>query len=247
MEDAEIVQLLGPRVFHAVLGGFPSLRPVQRAAMPVILKGEGVLVAAPTASGKTEAALAPLLSLALDDTAARPFALWVCPTRALVNDLRERIEPCFKKLELRLGVRTGEHKTGLSADPTVILTTPESLDVMLSSRKLAESLTDVRAVVVDEAHLFLRSARGLQLLMLLQRLEGLASRRLLRIGLSATVAEPDVAARWLAGDGPAVTAVGGAGARDLHLNILGAHRDGLWRSRRSARDSNEGGASSSSS
>jgi ATP-dependent Lhr-like helicase len=227
VDDASIVRALGPRVFHAVLGGFPSVRPVQREAIPPVISGQGVLVAAPTASGKTEAALAPLLSLALNDSNARPFALWICPTRALVNDLRKRIEPCFRRLELHLGVRTGEHKLGLKSGPAVVLTTPESLDVVLSSRKLAKSLTSVRAVVVDETHLFLSSARGLQLLMLLQRLEGLAARRLLRIGLSATIANPESAAKWLAGDGPTLTAIRGSGARDLDLSILGAHPNGI--------------------
>lgn len=229
MTDGEIAAALGRRVFDSVFGNFSGLRPVQREAIPFLIGGQGTLIAAPTASGKTEAALAPLLSLALRVPSARPFALWVCPTRALVNDLRERIAPHFRRLELGLGVRTGEHKQGLKSKPAIVLTTPESLDVMLSSRRLAGSLSSVSAVVVDETHLFLHSARGLQLMMLLQRLEGLAGRRLLRIGLSATVAEPLRAAAWLAGDGPELAVVGAAGSRELDLSILGAHDDGIAR------------------
>src|SRR4051794_6334011 len=139
MAGGDAVRDLG-EVFHAVFGGFAGLRPVQREAIPPLLEGRGTLIVAPTASGKTEAALAPLLRGALDRVSVRPYALWICPTRALVNDLYERIAPSFRRLGLKLAVRTGEHKAGLSRQPAAILTTPESLDVMLSSYQLAQTL-----------------------------------------------------------------------------------------------------------
>lgn len=224
MDEIDLRLTLGP-VSQALFGEFTSLREVQVRAIPSLLSGQSALIVAPTASGKTEAAMAPLLHGALNSPGARPYAIWISPTRALANDLYERMVRPFDRLGLALAVRTGEHKRNLRSRPAAILTTPESLDVMLSARATAAALLPVEMVVVDETHLFYGTPRGLQLLMLLQRLENLSDRRLLRAGLSATISDPARVGQWLAGDGPPVTVVTASHAREVNMSLLGCHAD----------------------
>lgn len=194
------------RAFFARHGHFTA---AQLAAMPPILSGRDVLVVAPTASGKTEAVLAPLIERHVPPGAPprAPLILYVCPTRALVRDLFERLSAPLAELGVGLAMKTGD--TGPLAKrrrPTVLLTTPESTDSMLarSPRLLAE----LRALVVDEVHLLDGHVRGDQLRCLLPRIErvrayrsgerGADATRMQRVALSATVDRPEeLAARYL--------------------------------------------------
>lgn len=240
--DRNLVSALGS-VGRAFFGSFQALRDVQRAALPRICKGEDVLVASATASGKTEAVMAPLVARTLerhpvDRTGIR--ILVIAPTRALVNDLAARLQGPLDRSGLRCGRQTSDHRDK-HARPFVLITTPESLDSMLvrdgrltGGRMTDHLLADVSAVFMDEAHLFDGTARGDQLCWLLGRL-----RRVRRLrgesvvsgptGLqicagSATVSDPDGLARRLLG--PSAVAVKVAGTREVE--VFGPSDDAGW-------------------
>ena len=175
--DSDIVRSLG-NAGTAFFGRFPELREVQRRAVPLIRSGRNVLVASATASGKTEAILAPLIARTLDEArrdAPRVRLLLIAPTRALVNDLTARIEGPLDRLGVACGRQTSDHRDKGKA-PFVLVTTPESFDSMLvrdarlqAGKVVDHLLAGVMAVFVDEAHLFDGTARGDQLSWLLGR------------------------------------------------------------------------------
>lgn len=179
--------LKGP-VATAFYGKFRELRPAQNAAIRPLLEGRNVVIASGTGSGKTEAAAAPLISRHMRTAFESDSVtlLYVAPTRALVNDLFRRLSLPLGALGLRLGIRHGERddlKSGLP--PHVLITTPESLDVMLMRGDTA--LESVHAVVIDEVHLLYNTQRGLHLSVLLRRLSSRLGRSLQWAALSATV------------------------------------------------------------
>lgn len=179
--DRDIVSSLGP-VGNAFLGAFSGLRDIQRAAIPPILSGQNVLVASATASGKTEAILAPLVARVLANPPQRVERiriLLLAPTRALVNDLTARIHDPLGRLGVTCGRQTSD-RSDKYKNPFVLVTTPESLDSMLvrdarleAGRVVDHLLAGVSSVFVDEAHLFDGTARGDQLAWLLARLRRL--------------------------------------------------------------------------
>ena len=132
VSDRELVRALGP-VGDAFFGSFRTLRDVQRAAIPRILEGRDVLVASATASGKTEAVLAPLVARTWDRVSTHGSGirmLLVAPTRALVNDLAARLDGPLGRLGLTCGRQTSDHRDK-HRRPFVLITTPESFDSML--------------------------------------------------------------------------------------------------------------------
>ena len=195
-----------------------SLRPLQESAIGPILDGESVLLVAPTAGGKTEAAVLPLLSRMLDEPWAGTSVLYVCPLKALLNDLEPRLSRLTGFLGRRAAVWHGDvgaadRRRIRREPPDVLLTTPESIEVLLTSRGGARAFFgDVRAVVVDELHAFAGDDRGWHLLAVLERVARFAGRDLQRVGLSATTGNPDSLAEWLAGSskGPRRALVHGA-------------------------------------
>ena len=202
------VGALHPTILHHVVNtlGWPGLRPLQESAIAPILRGDDVLLLAPTAGGKTEAASFPLLTRAADEGWRGLSVLYVCPLRALLNNLEPRLnthaEWLGRRAQLWHGDTTqGKRKAILTNPPDVLLTTPESLEAMLVSTKVnpREHFANLRAIVVDEAHAFAGDDRGWHLLAVLERLEKLAGHPIQRIGLSATVGNPDELLRWLQG------------------------------------------------
>lgn len=181
---------LSRTVGAAFYGGFRELRPAQREATKPILEGLDVLVLSPTGSGKTEAVVAPLVDryLTVMRSGTGCTVLYVTPTRALANDLLRRLQPSLDRLGVSVGIRHGERNDlSRARKPDVLITTPESLDVMLVSRE--QWIFSVRAIVIDEIHLTYNTQRGFQLALLIRRLERVASRQAQVIGLSATVAD----------------------------------------------------------
>jgi len=151
------------------------LTDVQRAAIPFVLEGRDVILCAPTASGKTEAACAPILERNLD-RATRWLILYVSPTRALVNDLYERLSPPMSRLGLKISRRTGDYHSDLSTASHMIVTTPESFDSLVCRGRTETDghiLAHAVAVVVDEIHLLVGNPRGEQVRWLLTRLRRL--------------------------------------------------------------------------
>lgn len=201
-QDWQLGQRL-ERAWPAFFSRFGRLTPVQRAVMSGILDGESTLVCAPTAAGKTEAACAPLMERYCRQS-TRWTVLYISPTRALVNDLYERLRAPVESMGLRICRRTGDYHDDLNDLPNVLLTTPESFDSLLCRGRdegCGHVLAHVVAVVLDEIHLLHGSARGEQVRWLLERL-----RRLRRygqeqgwcrsvdfqvVGLSATIPGPE--------------------------------------------------------
>jgi ATP-dependent Lhr-like helicase len=185
---ATLTQPIG-RAFY---GRFRALQPAQADAIAPLLAGHDVLLLSGTGSGKTEAVVAPLVDryLATARGVSGCTLMYVTPTRALANDLRRRLEVPLDQLGLRIGVRHGEcNDLNQARKPDLVITTPESVDVMMMAGEPA--LSDVRAVVLDEIHLTYNTQRGFQLAILLKRLEARLGRQLQVAGLSATVATPE--------------------------------------------------------
>jgi ATP-dependent helicase Lhr and Lhr-like helicase len=199
---------LHPALQHHIVNslGWRELRPFQDAVIPQILAGQHLIVLAPTAGGKTEAALFPILSRMLSEGWSGLSVLYICPIKALLNNLDVRLQRYCTLLgrtsELWHGDVTQAARKRIQRDPPdCLLTTPESLEVMLVSRNVdARSLLgNLRVVIVDEIHAFAGDDRGWHLLAVLERISRLAGRDLQRIGLSATVGNPDALVTWLAG------------------------------------------------
>lgn len=237
-DDRDLVETLGT-VGRAFFGSFQTLREVQRLAIPPIYSKKNVLVTSATASGKTEAIMAPLVKRTKDRMPTgghRVRMLLIAPTRALVNDLTARVEGPLARLDLTCGRQTSDHRDK-HKQPFVLITTPESFDSMLvrdgrleAGRTVDHLLAGVLAVFIDEAHLFDGTARGDQLCWLLGRL-----RRLRRLNFddetdlqvcagSATISNPeDLALRLL---GPTAVSVRVLGTREI--KVFGASDTSGW-------------------
>lgn len=193
--------------FQIVHGlGFTGLRPVQELAADAILDGDNAVVLAPTAGGKTEASFLPLLSLASQESWAPACILYLTPIKALLNNQEARLNKLASLVGRRAfkwhGDVNDSQRKRFRADPAdILLTTPEALEGMFISRKTdhVEVFTNLRAVVIDEVHAFAGDDRGAQLSCLLERLSRVCGRDLQRVGLSATVGNPDEILSWIAG------------------------------------------------
>ena len=192
--------------------GWKSLRPVQTMAIPAIMRhNHHVLVTAPTAGGKTEAAVLPLVSRALfERQAGHGFEiLYISPLKALINDQIERLESICHGSGMPVMPWHGEisqsrKQQARDAPEGVLLITPESLEVFLVHRygSLPRLFRRTSAVLIDEYHALLDNPRGMQTLSLISRLEEVTGRRIRRVGLSATIGDVDQAARQLSMDEP---------------------------------------------
>lgn len=187
--------------------GWSGLREAQAAALPLLLDSEqDVVLAAATASGKTEAAFLPLLNR-LWHGQCKGLVLYVAPMKALINDQHERLGLICERLELPVTPWHGDVGETLRkrffADPRgVVLITSESLESLLFRRgaELGQLFAGLQAVVVDELHAFIGSERGRQLQSLLHRLDAAIGRRVRRVGLSATLGDMGLAAGFLRPD-----------------------------------------------
>lgn len=186
--------------------GFTSLRPVQEQTIDAVLDGDDCVVLAPTAGGKTEAAFFPLLSR-MDVEDWRPTSvLYLSPIRALLNNQEARVQRLAGFIGRRAfkwhgDVGPGERSRFLDEPADILLTTPESLEAMLMSPRVParEVFAGLRAVVIDEVHAFAGDDRGAHLAAVLERLSRYAGRELQRVGLSATVGNPEEILAWLRG------------------------------------------------
>lgn len=207
---------LHPAVQHHIANslGWRALRPLQEESIRPLTDGRNAILLAPTAGGKTEAAIFPVISRMLSENWSGLSVLYVCPIKALLNNLEARLSRYYDLVGRRCALWHGDVNSGprgriLTSPPDLLLTTPESLEVMLISRRVDKGrlFGSLRAVVVDEVHAFAGDDRGWHLVSVLERLTRLAGRELQRVGLSATVGNPAELLEWLsAGRGGEVIA-----------------------------------------
>ncbi|MER7987154.1 DEAD/DEAH box helicase [Streptomyces noursei] len=206
----EPLDRLHPGLVHHIVNtlGWPGLRPLQEEAIEPLLDGSDAVLLAPTAGGKTEAASFPLLSKMAQESWTGTSVLYVCPLKALLNNLLPRLEMYTSWLGRTAALWHGDvsqprRKRVLRDRPDVLLTTPESLEAMLVSTNVDHRafFSGVQAIVVDEVHAFAGDDRGWHLLAVLERLQRVVGRPVQRIGLSATVGNPDQLLTWLQGSG----------------------------------------------
>jgi ATP-dependent Lhr-like helicase len=238
---SEALDRLHPAVVHHIVNtlGWRSLRPLQQQAVEPVMAGHDALLLAPTAGGKTEAASFPVLSAMERQGWTGLSVLYVCPLKALLNNLLPRLRDYAawlgRRVELWHGDVTASMRRRILNDPPdVLLTTPESVEAMLVSANVDHKrlFADLRAIVVDEVHAFAGDDRGWHLLAVLERLTVLAQRPIQRIGLSATVGNPDELLGWLQGAGkgsrpasvvaPGVASVSTAPQGDIELDYVGS-------------------------
>jgi len=185
--------------------GITEPTPPQALAWPLIGRGEDALIVAPTGSGKTEAALLPLLGRVVSGGTGEGISLlYITPMRALNRDMLKRLQLWCRRLGITVDIRHGDtpqsHRARQSAHPPdVLVTTPETLQAILPGLRMRQNLSHLKAVVVDELHNLVESKRGVQLCVGLQRLRKVAPGYQL-VALSATVGTPAVAARFLFSD-----------------------------------------------
>lgn len=202
------VEKLDPLIQHHIVNtlGWRELRDLQELSIEPILQGDHCLLIAPTAGGKTEAALLPILSRICSENWLPLSVLYICPLKALLNNLAVRLERYTTMVGRRSAVWHGDIPANerlkiRREPPDILLTTPESLEAMLVSTQPEgrEMLRAVRVAIIDEIHAFASDDRGWHLLAVLERICRLAGREIQRIGLSATVGNPDQLLGWLAG------------------------------------------------
>jgi len=199
----------------------------QQKVIPKILEGKNVLLISPTATGKTEAAMLPILSqlVQIPRTELGIKVLYITPLRALNRDMLERLEWWCNKLDLKLAVRHGDTDTRertrqSRSPPDILITTPETLQALLFGWVISRHLQSIRWVVIDEVHEMANNKRGSQLALALERLREATLHEFQMIGLSATIGTPEKVAQFLVGANRPVEIVRVPVARLMKLQIV---------------------------
>lgn len=229
---------LSPALQYQIVNtlGFDGLRPVQEQSTQALLDGNNAVVLAPTAGGKTEAAFFPALSLMDAEDWAPVSVIYLSPIRALLNNQETRISKYAGMLGRRAfkwhGDVTASQRKKFLRDPSdILLTTPESIEAMLMSPRVPtrELFDGLRMVIIDEIHAFAGDDRGAHLVSLLERLSRYCGNDVQRVGLSATVGNPQEILRWVQGSSKRESSIvnpGGAKAEpELSLDFVGSYEN----------------------
>jgi ATP-dependent Lhr-like helicase len=219
--DEEILASMHPLLREWFLSKFKTFTPPQRYAIVESSKGNNILITSPTGSGKTLAAFMASLSMLVDKAEKNElkdevYVVYVSPLKALNNDIRRNLEEPLSEIydlaekkgidlqEIRIAVRTGdtdarERQKQMKKPPHILITTPETLAITLCSPKFSKTLRNVRYLIVDEIHAVAENKRGVHLALSMERLQRIQLGKMVRIGLSATIAPIDEVARFLVG------------------------------------------------
>ncbi len=216
--DEALLEMLHPFVREWFQNNFSSFAPPQKYAIPLVRSRENLLITSPTGSGKTLSAFLAIINelVSLADIGLlqdRVYCVYISPLKALANDIKRNLLQPLQEIEsiaekhgrdvkLRVAIRTGDTSSSekskmLKQPPHILITTPESFSIALTSPKFGLLLQSVEWVIVDEVHALAESKRGVQLTLALERLNRKA--RFARIGLSATVAPLAEVAKFLVG------------------------------------------------
>ncbi len=206
--------------------GWNELTPIQKKAIPVILRKRNSLLIAPTGSGKTEAIIIPLfILLAIRKPQKKGVrALYVTPLRALNRDIFRRLIKYAEDIGLTADIRHGDtsqyiRQKMVEKPPNILITTPETFAIVLSSRKMQENLRTLEWIVVDELHELIGNERGAHLSVSMERAEQLAEERIVRVGLSATLGNVKEAGHYLAGKYRKVAVLIDQSARGSNIDL----------------------------
>jgi ATP-dependent Lhr-like helicase len=206
--------------------GFSSLTNIQRKVLPVISRKINCLLVAPTGSGKTEAAILPVFTMLAHQKGSSGTirAIYITPLRALNNDVLRRIVRYAQSEGLRVEIRHGDttvlaRKKIVENPPDILITTPESLAIVLTSDKMLAALKGLQWAIIDEVHELLPSERGAHLSISLERLQAISSQPITRIGLSATVGNLKQAAKFICGAGRRAAVLVDTASRSYDIDV----------------------------
>ena len=215
-KDAEIYKLLHPWVKKWFKNKFDGFTESQKLSIMDVHKGNNILISSPTGSGKTLTAFLSIISQLtmlsdMDKLEDKVYCIYISPLKALDNDIEKNIDEPLREIEkiagkelgIRKAVRTGdttqyERTKMLKKPPHILITTPETLSILLCAPKFREKIKDVGYVIIDEIHSLADNKRGVHLSLSLERLQNLAG-NFTRIGLSATVSPLEKVAHYLVG------------------------------------------------
>ncbi len=199
-------QLIDPKLitkFHSL--GFKKLTDIQKKAIPIIFQKKDSIIIAPTGSGKTECSIIPIFShLKKSKKEGKVKALYLTPLRALNRDVFRRIIRYAENDGLTIQIRHGDTPQNIrkkisNSPPDVLITTPETLVILLTQRKMLDALSELEWIVIDEVHELLGNERGSQLSLSMERLQINSRKEITRIGLSATIGNPKECAKFVVG------------------------------------------------
>jgi ATP-dependent helicase Lhr and Lhr-like helicase len=185
--------------------GFQQLTEIQKKAIPIIYQKKDTLVIAPTGSGKTECSVIPIFShIKQSKKLGKIKAIYVTPLRALNRDVFRRIVRYAENDELSIELRHGDtpqstRKKISNSPPDILITTPETLVILLTQKKMLDALSELEWVIIDEVHELLGNERGSQLSLSLERLQLNSNLEITRIGLSATIGNPEESGKFVVG------------------------------------------------
>jgi len=214
--SSSVFELLANSVRKALAElGFSEPTLPQTLAFPPVLQGKNVLLIAPTGTGKTEAVLLPIFSRLVEQKNQEQKGMqliYITPLRALNRDMFKRLTLWSEKLDITVEVRHGDTEMKIRRKqalrpPQMLVTTPETLQAILPGSQMRKHLSNVQCVIIDEVHDLAESKRGAQLAIALERILEVTGKEFQRIGLSATVGNPDEVARFIAGANREITVV----------------------------------------
>lgn len=206
--------------------GWSEATEIQEMAIPLVVEGENLLLITPTGTGKTEAAIFPIIERFIRERSSARVRgisiLYVTPLRALNRDIFRRLIEIGENLGIEVSVRHGDtpqriRRMQAIRPPDMLITTPETLQAILPGKRMRQHLRSVRWVVVDEVHELATDKRGVQLSVGLERLREITGHDFQRVGLSATIGDPDLIAHFLAGKDRKVRFVRAVGEKELEV------------------------------